>query len=191
MTAMGHTDSVVASFAGPDRAKAAMAALERAGIAPRDVTLLNDVSAPSRGSTRSADNRMVAWFTRRWGRGAVIGAIVGGLGFVVALVALHDGALYPAWIGVAIGGGVAGGFVGGLVWVGMGLPRNPRAWDTYLLEHHDEACVAVRLHHPEAAARVPDLLRQHGATSIEVISAASETPEERDDADGDHEEPGQ
>ncbi|MGH9228364.1 MAG: hypothetical protein ACRD07_06455 [Acidimicrobiales bacterium] len=146
-----------------------MAALERAGIAPRDVTLLNDVVDPGGGAARRADDRMVGWFTRRWVRGAVVGAIIGAAGFVVALVALRDGSLYPAWIGAALGGVAAGGFVGGFVAVGAALPRNPRAWDTYLLEHRDEVCLAVRLR-AQTADRVPELLRREGATSIELLS---------------------
>jgi hypothetical protein len=87
----------------------------------------------------------------------------------VALV--RDGALYPMWIGAAVGGAVAGAFLGGFVWVGVGMPRNPRAWDTYRMAHHDEACIAVRLRGADADAeqRVSDLLRSTGATSVERV----------------------
>lgn len=102
-------------------------------------------------------------------RGALVGAIVGALGFVIALVLLRDGSLYPIGIGAALGGAAAGAFVGGFVWVGIGLPTNPRAWDTYQLAHHDETRVAVRLRSPEADRRVSAVLRDAGATSLEVL----------------------
>jgi hypothetical protein len=161
--------SVVAAFAGPDRAKAAMASLERAGIAHRDVSLLNDVSGPRAASIPRGDDRVVGWFTRRWLRGAAVGAIVGAAGFVAFLAAVCDGSLYPIWIGAALGGAAAGAFVGGFVWVGIGLPRNPRAWDTYLLEHNNETCVAVRIRRPDAVHDVSEVLQRAGATSIEVL----------------------
>jgi len=161
--------SVVAAFEGPDRAKAAMASLERAGIAHHDVTLLNDVTVPRAASIPRGDERVMGWFTRRWLRGAAIGAIVGSIGFVAALVAVRDGSLYPIWIGAALGGAAAGAFVGGFVWVGTGLPRNPRAWDTYLLEHNNETCVAVRIRRPDAVHDVSGVLQRAGATSIQVL----------------------
>jgi hypothetical protein len=158
--------SVVAAFAGPDRAKAAMAALERAGVAHRDVSLLGG-GRP--GATARGDDRMVGWFTGRWVRGALVGAVVGALVFAGALVLLRDGSVYPIWIGAAAGGAAAGAFVGGFVWVGAGMPRNPQAWDTYRLAHHDEACVAVRLRKADAETRVTEVLRRAGATSIERL----------------------
>jgi hypothetical protein len=165
-------DSVVAAFAGPDRAKAAMAALERAGVAHRDVSLLGGAGNP--GATARGDDRMVGWITRRWVRGALVGAVVGALVFVGALVLFRDGSVYPIWIGAAAGGAAAGAFVGGFVWVGAGMPRNPQAWDTYKLAHHDEACVAVRLRQEDAETGVTDVLRRAGATSIELLVGGSD-----------------
>ena len=159
--------SVVAAFPRPDRAKAAMAALERAGVAHRDVRLLGDRPATTRQVTSRADDRLMGWLGRRWVRGALVGAAVGALGLVVAVVAAQDGDIYPIWIAAAVGGAAAGAFVGGLVWVGAGMPRNPRAWDTYRLAHREEACVAVRLHRADAEPRVAGVLRTAGATSVE------------------------
>jgi hypothetical protein len=162
--------SVIAAFPGPDRAKAAMVALERAGIPHRDIGLLNDGTQRHPAATSRGDDRVVGWFTRRWVRGALVGTIVGVIAFVVPFVLLRDGSLYPIWIGAALGGAAAGAFVGGFIWVGIGLPRNPRSWDAYLLAHQEEACVAVRVRRPDADRRVAELLRDAGATSVEVLT---------------------
>jgi hypothetical protein len=161
--------SVVAAFPGPDRAKSAMAALERSGIAHRDVRLLGDRPDTTGRATSRADERLMGWLGRRWVRGALVGAVVGAVCLVVAVVLARNGDLYPIWIGAAAGGAAAGAFVGGLVWVGAGMPRNPRAWDTYRLAHSDEACVAVRLRRADAEPRVADVLRTAGATSVERV----------------------
>jgi hypothetical protein len=160
---------VVAAFPGPDRAKAAMTALERAGIAHRDVRLLDDRAERPHRATSRGDERLMGWLGRRWARGALVGAVLGAVGFVVAVVLVRDGDLYPIWIGAAAGGAAAGAFVGGFVWAGAGMPRNPQAWDTYRLAHRDEACVAVRLRRADAEPRVADVLRSAGATSVEHI----------------------
>ena len=161
--------SVVAAFPRPDRAKAAMAALERAGVAHRDVHLLDGRADTPRQPTSGADQRMMGWLGRRWVRGAIVGAVVGAVALVVAVVLFVDGDVYPIWIGAAVGGAAAGAFVGGLLWVGVGMPRNPRAWDTYRLAHHDETCVAVRVRQADAEPRVADVLRSAGATSVERV----------------------
>jgi hypothetical protein len=157
----------VAAFPGPERAKAAMVALERAGIAHRDVSVLGDGADGGRLATSRGDERMVGWLGRRWARGALVGAVVGALVFVGGLAMVREGSLYPIWIGAAAGGAAAGAFVGGFLWVGAGMPRNPQAWDTYRLAHRDETCVAVRLRRAGAELRVSAVLRRAGATSIE------------------------
>jgi hypothetical protein len=159
--------SVLAAFPGPARAKEAMVVLERAGIAHRDIRLLDGPDPPTRRTVSRGDQRLLGWLGGRWVRGALVGAVVGAVGFVVVLVLVRDGALYPMWIGAAVGGAAAGAFVGGFVWVGVGMPRNPQAWDTYRMAHHDEACIAVRLRRADAEPRVSDLLRSTGATSVE------------------------
>lgn len=161
--------AVVAAFPRPDRAKAAMAALERAGVAHRDVRLLDDRPDLTRRAASYGDQRLMGWLGRRWVRGALVGALVGAVGLVVAVVLARDGALYPIWIGAALGGAAAGAFIGGFIWVGAGMPRNPEAWDTYRLAHRDEACVAVRLRRADAEPRVADTLRRAGATSVERV----------------------
>jgi hypothetical protein len=166
---VAEAGSVVAAFPGPDRAKAAMAALELAGVAHRDIRLLDDGAEQTHAATSSGDERLMGWLGRRWARGALVGAVLGAVALVVAVVLARDGDLYPIWIAAAVGGAVAGAFIGGFVWVGAGMPRNPRAWDTYQLAHRDEACVAVRLRSADTEPRVADLLRNAGATSVEHV----------------------
>ena len=69
----GATETVVGSFAGPEKAKAAMAGLDRAGIPTSAVTLL-DAGATEAGARD--DEVDVRWFRQRWLWGALIGAVV-------------------------------------------------------------------------------------------------------------------
>jgi hypothetical protein len=160
-------DTIVASFVRPEVAKAAIADLERVGIGSNDMTVLNDVSGTRREVVRRADDRKVRWVARRWAWGAVIGAATGVLVFLGALVLVHDGSLYPAWIPTVIGGAVAGAFVGGLLWVGATMPRAPQAWDTHLVDDGAVVRIAVRLRHPDTGARVTAILRRRGASIID------------------------
>jgi hypothetical protein len=153
----GATETVVGSFAGPEEAKAAMAGLERAGIPTSVVTVLDD----------EVD---VRWFRQRWLWGALIGAVVLGGLLAIVVSALWEGETTGARLAAGLGGAVAGAFVGGLVSVGSAMPRNPRAWDTYLLEHGDEVCIGVILRDGQHASTATGALRAAGATSVEQRS---------------------
>ena len=178
---MGNT--VVASFARPPSAKAAIAELERVGVRPEDIRLLDDLPGDSRRAVPAADERKIRWIARRWLRGAALGAPLGGLAFVAWFAEVHDGRLYPGWIAAAVGGAAAGMFVCGFVAVGAAMPRNPQAWDTHLLGPDDTVRVAVQLHQANAASPVSDILRRHGAASVDRLpSIATDQPREPPEA---------
>ena len=164
-------NTVVASFPRPPLAKAAIAELERAGVSPSDITVLNDLPGEPRQAVPAADDRKVRWIARRWLSGALVGAPLGLLLFVAGFAVVHDGSLYPGWIGAAAGGAAVGLFLGGLLAVGTTMPRNLQAWDTHLAGPHEEVHIAVQLHPPNAASTVSDILRSHEATSVERLSS--------------------
>ena len=84
--------------------------------------------------------------------------------------ALWEGETTGALVAAGLGGAVAGAFVGGLVSVGSAMPRNPQAWDTYLLEHGDQVCIGVTLTDGQHASTASVALRAAGATSVEQRS---------------------
>ena len=167
MSAPASIDTVVASFAAPDVAKAAMVELERAGVAPGDVQLLNEVGG-GRDALQQGDERTFRWLTRRAVWGGLLGAAL--VFAIVLLVAAAFGADgLPGLLAAVLCGVLIGGPIGGLVGVGVAMPRNPRAWDTYLLEHGDEVCIAVTLRDSRLASNVPDVLRRAGGHAIEQL----------------------
>src|SRR4051812_39576208 len=143
--AVDAPDVLVASFASPDAAHAAVTRLELAGVAANDVHLLTEPVQVGPGRRRRADERTVRWFEGRVVRGLVLGAVVGAvlIGLPVALI--WQGESAGADVAAALGGAVAGAFIGGFIAVGAAMPRNVHAWDTFLLEHNSEVCVAVTL----------------------------------------------
>jgi hypothetical protein len=110
------------------------------------------------------------WFRQRWLWGALIGAVVLGGLLAIVVSALWEGETTGARLAAGLGGAVGGAFVGGLVSVGSAMPRNPQAWDTYLLEHGDEVCIGVMLRDGQHASTATDALRAAGATSVEQRS---------------------
>jgi hypothetical protein len=161
--------TVVAAFPDPDRAKSAMAALERSGTPSRDVRLLNDVTGVSATAARRADERKFGWVTRRWLLGAVVGAVVGAVIMIVVVAAFYGSGPILRLVGSAFGGALFGGVVGALVWVGVGTPRNRHAWDTYLVDHHDETCLAVAVRRESDDDQISTILRREGAVSLEHV----------------------
>jgi hypothetical protein len=169
MADAGPADQMVASFARPEEATAAMAKLERSGVPASGVTLVNEIGGPSAGTGQRADERKMQWFGRTFMLGAILGAVVLAIVVGVGVAVLWDGEPIGAVVGAAIGGAVAGAFVGGFIGVGISMPRNPQAWDTYLLEHGGEVCISVDLRGRSDAVSLAELLRQEGATSVERL----------------------
>jgi len=172
--ARGFTSSawLMATFGDPRQAKDAMAALERIGVPTRDVRLLGEPAAADGHDAVAASGRKAAWFRRTIVLGAIAGAVIGAalLGVITA-VFVHDPSA-TAWFAAAMVGVVAGAVVGGFVGLVGRTPRNPRAWDTYLVAHRGETClaVAVRASNDE---QLVDALRGAGATSTELVPLAS------------------
>jgi hypothetical protein len=176
-------NALVASFPRPPSAKAAIVELERVGVSPEDIRLLNELPDEPHRAVPAADDRKIRWIARRWLRGAVVGAPLGGLVFVAWFAEVHDGSLYPGWIGAAVGGAAAGMFVCAFIAVGSAMPRNPQAWDTHLMSPDDTVRVAVQLHHANAASPVSNILRRYGASSVDHLPAiTSDQPGEPPEA---------
>jgi hypothetical protein len=163
---------VVAAFAGPDVAHAAMAKLEQAGVAPNDVRLLTEPGAVEAERQRRADERTMRWFEHRWLRGVLVGALLGAVVIGLGVSLLMHGESAQADVAAAIGGGVAGAFIGGFIAVGLAMPRNLDAWDTFLLAHDAEVCVAVTFAETQDPAPVVDALERAGATSVVHVPRA-------------------
>jgi hypothetical protein len=164
MNRHGHNgETVLAAFPRPDSAKAAVATLERAGIAPRAITVVDEPHT-SRRTDRDADAAMARAMSRSWKRGAVFGGLIGLiLGALVAALVTSDPLVAG---GTIVGGAVAGAFVGGFISAGLAQPRTSRAWDVYLRRHDEETCVCVVVT-PAKVAAVEDVLRRAGASAIE------------------------
>jgi hypothetical protein len=155
--------AVLAAFPRPDGAKAAVATLERAGVAHRDITIVDEPH--ERRADRDADAAVARAIARTWKRGAVFGALIGIIAGALVAALVGPDPLVAA--GTIVGGAVAGAGVGGFVAAGLAQPRTSRAWDVYLRRHDTETCVCVVTHgDPESIEAV---LRRAGASSIERV----------------------
>jgi hypothetical protein len=160
---MTSSQTVVASFASPDRAKAAVADLERRGVAATDLQVL-DQAAPGR-DLAAADERAVGWLAGVAGRGATVGALVGGLALLVVIAVAKEGDPDVTWVLASIGGALGGALVGAMVNVGRRSPRNPQAWGVHGRGPDQVTRLAVRAQGVSTTELVA-LLEGAGATSV-------------------------
>jgi outer membrane lipoprotein SlyB len=160
---------VVASFPAPETAHSAVTKLELAGVAPNDVHMLTQPVQVSASRRQRADERTVRWFEGVLVRGLIIGAVAGALLVGVPVSLIWQGESAQADIAAALGGAVAGAFIGAFIAVGSAMPRNVHAWDTFLLEHDSEVCVAVTVDGGRDADELARVMRDAGATSVEQL----------------------
>jgi outer membrane lipoprotein SlyB len=164
--------NLVATFATPEQARAALQALERKGVEAADIELFGPgIESGKRPVTndeqQAIDMESTATVAKRFtavsAALAVVGAVIGGvLGAVVS-----DG------YGGGILAGVLGGFiVGGLLgflWGGYGsLPVNEQFADTFQSEG-GETKVAVHADDEQVIDLAKETLRGSDARSLEVV----------------------
>ncbi|HEY7939216.1 MAG TPA: hypothetical protein VID05_05240 [Acidimicrobiales bacterium] len=168
-------DVIVGAFSSADQANSAIVALERAGVDSGHVRVANAPGEVGRDQTRLADQRMSNWLGRRVVKGVVLGALIGaGIAIVVVFIAMSNPGI-GVLIGVGILGAIAGSVAGGYIWVIGGVPRSSDAFDSYLLAHDEEVCVAVTLADVTRLGAISDVLTTEGATSVQRVARSKAT----------------
>ena len=162
--------TLIASFDGPDAAREAMVAAERAGL-DSDHIHLQSQPAPTSSMSIERDGELTA--LDDGASRSVVGGVVGGVALaaiaVVVVLILGPDPLGVALVLAAIGGGIAGFLLGGF-WSGAaGLPTNPEALDTYTIDPADARPVVVAFTVGGGrvdAAQIEQLCHRHGATDV-------------------------
>jgi outer membrane lipoprotein SlyB len=158
---------IVATFRDMDRARSAMAALERHGVGSDAISLVG--SGPARAATEEDTSERDLQVARHVGSRAIAGLIVGtavggAIGLVVAAVVV--GGFGSVWVwGGAVAGGVAGGAVG-MALGGYGTPAVSEDWE---LTHESEpGTVRVEVRSTDRAEldRAAEVLRGTDADSV-------------------------
>jgi hypothetical protein len=103
------------------------------------------------------------------GYGALVGAVIGAVIMVVVVTAIFGTSSAPRWFGSAFGGALFGAVVGAFVWIGTRTPRNPQAWDTYLIAHRAETCLAVAVHSDRDDEQITTILQREGAKALQRV----------------------
>jgi outer membrane lipoprotein SlyB len=162
-----HVAEIVATFRDMDRARAAMAALERHGVGSDAISLVG--SGPARAAREEDTSQRDLQVARHVGSRAVFGLIVGtagggAIGLIVAAVVV--GGFGSAWVwGATVAGGVAGGAIG-MALGGYGTPAVSEDWE---LTHEPEpgtVGVAVRSTDRGELERAAEVLREADAESV-------------------------
>lgn len=153
--------NVVATYASPDDARAALTMLERKGVEGADIELLGPGVARSQQPLTNEELREVDMeaskdigkrFTAVSVVVSIVGIVVGGLlGWIIA------GDATGLLVG-ALGGWIVGGILGFLFGGYGSLPTNPQ-WEDTFASDHGETMLAVRSENPEDIEVALDALR--------------------------------
>jgi hypothetical protein len=166
---MARERSILASFADFDRAREAMATLERKGVGSDAISLRGTSArvAAEDPDTSQRDLRVARHVGSRAVLGLVMGAAIGGL-IALLVGAVIAGGFGRGWVwGVALAGAVAGGAVG-FVLGGYSTPAVSEDWElTHEPEPGGKVTVEVRSADPEELERAAKLLRDGEALSVE------------------------
>jgi hypothetical protein len=166
---MARERRIVASFPDLDRAREAMAALERRGVGSDAISLRGSSAheAAEGPDTSERDLRVASHVGSRAIFGLAVGAAIGGVAalFIAAVIA---GGFGRGWVwGVALAGLVAGGAVG-FVLGGYSTPAVSEDWElTHEPEPGGSVTVEVRSADPDELDRAAKLLRDGEALSVE------------------------
>jgi hypothetical protein len=172
-----HRRTVAARFGDTADARAAIEALQSAGIDGDDIALLSPFPDESRRSTNAADERMGRYLVRRVLLGALVG-IVGGIfggaligGIVIALTA--PGSALGQFVAFAIAGAVIGAPLGAYI----GFERAgtlSEAWGTTFDDlEHGVTWVGVKVHDEDDYVRARRALERRQPVELREL----ETPD--------------
>ena len=168
-------DVIVGAFPTADQANSAIVALERAGVDSGHVRVANAPVEVDRDQTREADQRMSDWLGRRVVTGVVGGALIGAAIAVVAAIIFVSKPSIGVLIGVGVLGAIVGAMGGGFIYIVGGVPRSSDAFDSYLLAHGEEVCVAVTLADVTKLGAISEVLTTEGATSVQRVAQSKAT----------------
>jgi hypothetical protein len=158
--------NVTAAFPGMEEARAALSALEAAGVESSEISLLGPRAeeAAEEADTRTRDLEATKDVGKKVAVGAAAGSAVGGAaGFLAGLAAFAIPGVGPVigagvWA-ATIGGAVAGGSVGGVV-AGVGSIDVSEAWElTYQSVREGRVVVGVHSDDAEEVERAEQVLQ--------------------------------
>jgi hypothetical protein len=167
---MENTHKVVARFDQTDEAREAMLDLEVKGIDADAIHIARPAMrvAPA-DSVRQTDVDMVHRIEARTVIGGAMGALVGAVLVVAALLVIRVDSLGTALLAGGVAGGAGGAFIGAFWGALARLPANEEALDPMVVDDDfaSEIVLEVRLDDPELEPDAVMVLRRHHANHIE------------------------
>ena len=172
VVARSQAVNVVATFEGMAEARAAMDALEGAGVEPNRASLIGGQAqeAAAAGDTSRRDRRMAGAVGRKLTRGALMGLVVGAVVGVVLgglMFGLGSGGMWAFLAGGAVLGSAWGAFARAIT----KLDVNPEWELTYEDVQAGRVGLAVRADDDAQAAKVAELLGDQRPAKVERYDA--------------------